>query len=76
VGALAAGLAAEWCARATAQGLSCHVNTPTTVMLGCLGAGSDSDVPLRAQRWLSSGAREVAILETVPLAAAAVRHER
>jgi CheY-like chemotaxis protein len=70
---LMAAIATEWRDRARTNGLSCETNAPVTVSQNCLGAGPDSDVPFHARRWLTSGRREIAILETIPLVAASHR---
>jgi hypothetical protein len=66
---LMAAIATEWRDRARTHGLPCETNAPVTVSQNCLGAGPDSDVPFHARRWLTSGRREIAILETIPLVA-------
>ncbi len=71
--ALTGAITAEWRDRARAQGLPCETNAPVTASQSCLGAGPDSDVPLHARRWITSGRREIAILETIPLVAAGHR---
>lgn len=71
--ALMAAIATEWRDRARTHGLPCETNAPVTVSQNCLGGGPDSDVPFHARRWLTSGRREIAILETIPLVTAGHR---